>query len=270
VLHRETDAEPEAVRRRRATANRVLTILKAALNHARIDGKVSCPPDAWADVKPFREADAPKVRYLNDDEIARLVNACGPDLRELVTGALVTGCRYGELAMMTVADFDQRAGTLTVGRSKSGKKRHVALPEEGREFFVKITACKSSAARIFEREFVISRATGFAPAKTKRAPWGKSQQFRPLKDACDEARITPAVSFHILRHTYASRLAQRGVLLPVIAAQLGHSGTRMTERHYAHLSGSYVADILRAGFGTLGIGTTADATAPTAPAGRST
>ena len=40
----------------------------------------------------------------------------------------------------------------------------------------------------------------------------------------------------------------------VIAKQLGHADTRMTEKHYAHLSGGYVADTIRAHFPTLGIG----------------
>ena len=41
--------------------------------------------------------------------------------------------------------------------------------------------------------------------------------------------------------------------MAVIAAQLGHADTRMTERHYAHLSRSYVADTVRAAFGEMGI-----------------
>ena len=45
----------------------------------------------------------------------------------------------------------------------------------------------------------------------------------------------------------------RGVPMAVIAEQLGHADTRMTERHYAHLSPSYVADAIRAGFPSLGI-----------------
>ena len=45
----------------------------------------------------------------------------------------------------------------------------------------------------------------------------------------------------------------KGVPLAVIAAQLGHSGTRMVEKHYGHLSPGYVADTVRAAFGTLGI-----------------
>ena len=48
-------------------------------------------------------------------------------------------------------------------------------------------------------------------------------------------------------------LAMRNVPLAVIAAQLGHSDTRMVEKHYGHLSPGYVADTVRAAFGTLGI-----------------
>jgi hypothetical protein len=45
----------------------------------------------------------------------------------------------------------------------------------------------------------------------------------------------------------------KGVPMGVIAAQLGHSDTRMTEKHYAHLSPSYVAETVRANMPDLGI-----------------
>ena len=45
----------------------------------------------------------------------------------------------------------------------------------------------------------------------------------------------------------------RGVPMGVIAAQLGHSDTRMTEKHYAHLAPSYVADTIPANFPNLGL-----------------
>ena len=251
--HRDTAGDPEAGRRRRSSANRVLTILKAALNHARGEGKVTCPADAWAAVKAFREADKAKVRYLLDDEIIRLVNACPADFRTLVSGALLTGCRYGELAAMKRGDFDPQAGTVTIGRSKGGKPRHVALTDEGRTFFEGLAAGKSGTARLFERDGTVKQATRDAPAETARVAWGKSDQFRFMREACDVAKIAPAVSFHELRHSYGSRLAMRGVPLGVIAAQLGHADTRMTERHYAHLAPSYVAETVRQSFGTLGI-----------------
>ena len=74
-----------------------------------------------------------------------------------------------------------------------------------------------------------------------------------MREACRKAKITPEISFHVLRHTHGSALAMKGVPMGVIAEQLGHADTRMTERHYAHLSAGYVADTIRAHFPTLGI-----------------
>ena len=58
------------------------------------------------------------------------------------------------------------------------------------------------------------------------------------------AGISPAVGFHVLRHTHAWILAMQGVPMAVIARQLGHADTRMTEKHYAHLAPNYVADTI--------------------------
>lgn len=106
------DAEDaDAVRARRATANRTLTVLKAALNHAYLKRRVASD-DAWRRVRPFRGADAPVVHFLSDDECRRLVNACEGGFRDLVRAALLTGCRYGELTRMRCEDFHAEAGTL--------------------------------------------------------------------------------------------------------------------------------------------------------------
>ena len=258
-------ADPDAPRRRQASANRILTILKAALNHARQEGRAIGPDDAWALVKPFRGADAPKVRYLSDDECVRFANACPTDFRALVTAALLTGCRYGELSALRAGDQDFQAGSVNIPRSNSGKARHVVLTDEGREFFARIARGKAGDAPLFERDSIAKQATRTGPAVRHRAQWKASDQFRAIAEACAAARIAPAVSFHVLRHTYASRLARCAVPLPVIAAQLGHADTRMTERHYAHLAPSYVADTVRAAFGNLGIGGTPDSVASFSP-----
>jgi integrase len=236
--HRESDSSAEGVRRRRSTANRVLTMLKAALNHAHAEGKCATD-DAWRSVRAFREADAVRLRYLSDDEARRLTNACATDFRDLVTAGFLTGCRYGELVAMRVDDFNTDAGTLRVRASKSGKPRHVVLTQEGRDFIAQRAAGKPGSAHLFVRG--------------NGEPWGKSQQQRRLRAACTAAKIDPAINFHGLRHTYASRLAMRGVPLAVIAAQLGHADTRMVEKHYGHLAPSYVADTVRQAFGSLGL-----------------
>jgi len=73
-----------------------------------------------------------------------------------------------------------------------------------------------------------------------RKRWGKSQQTRRLAEACRRAGVAPAINFHGLRHTWASLRIMRG-LPPMVAAQvLGRSTTRMVEKHYGHLAGSYV------------------------------
>jgi integrase len=230
--------DADATRARRATANRTLTVLKAALNHAFQEGHVASD-DAWRKVKPFREADVPVVHFLSDDESRRIVNASEGAFRTIVKGALVTGCRYGELTRMRAADFNAEAGTITVRESKSGKPRHVVLTDEGSALFAELTVGRAG------RDLVFVRDDGEG--------WGPSHQQRPLNAASVRAKIEPVATFHILRHTYASALAMRGVPMGVIAAQLGHADTRMTERHYAHLSPNYVADTVRAALPALGI-----------------
>ena len=52
---------------------------------------------------------------------------------------------------------------------------------------------------------------------------------------------------------YASLMVMDAVPLMVVARNLGHADTRMVEKHYGHLAPSYIADTVRAAFGTLGI-----------------
>jgi integrase len=117
-------ASTDQRRARRATANRILTVLKAALNRAWHAGHAATD-EGWRTAKPFRKADGSRVRYLRRDEIGRLLNACGPDFRRLVRGALLTGARYGELCRATVGDFDPDTGTLHVREAKADRPRHV-------------------------------------------------------------------------------------------------------------------------------------------------
>lgn len=232
---RETADDDDARRARKATANRILTVLKAALNRAFHAERVA-NDSAWRKVRPFKRVDEAVVRYISVTECRRLVNVCPPDFRELVQAALLTGCRYSELTRLKCEGFNRDSGTLAIRLSK-GKIRHVILTDEGREIFQDWTAERPGADRVF------LRADGKA--------WGTSHQKRPLDEASRRAGIMPAVNFHILRHTYASHLAMKGVPMGVIAAQLGHADTRMTEKHYAHLAPSYIAQTIRANFPVL-------------------
>jgi integrase len=219
-------------RRRRSSANRVLTILKAALNRAWRRGKVTSDA-AWRRLEPFENVDAARVRYLTIAEAARLVNATDSEFRPLVQAGLVSGGRYGELAALRASDFNRDSGTIHVRTSKSGKGRHIVLDEEGVALFKAWSAGKPGNALLFP--------------KKDGSPWNKSNQARPMRDACDRAKIKPRISIHTLRHTWASLAVMNGVPLLVVAKNLGHADTRMVERHYGHLAPSYVADAIRKG-----------------------
>jgi integrase len=225
------DTSDEAQRRRRSSTNRVLTILKATLNHCWREGLV--PSDsAWRRVKPFKSVEAARMRYLSVAECRRMVNACDPDFRALVEAALQTGARYSELARMQAHDFNPDAGTVAVRQSKSGKPRHVVLTTEGAAFFRQRCAGRAGNALIFTRR--------------NGEPWGKGNQQRPIELACERAKIEPRITFHGLRHTWASLATMAGMPLMIVARNLGHADTKMCERHYAHLAPSYEAESIRA------------------------
>ncbi len=230
--------DPEEARRRRASANRVLTILKAGLNHAWREHKIGSD-DAWRRVQPFKEADAARVGYITVAEAKRLINAAQGGFRHLVQAALFTGCRFGELAALRVHDFNPDSGTLHIRTSKSGKGRHVVLTEEGITLMTQLTAGQAGGKHL------LSRDNGEA--------WSKSQQSRPMVEACTAAKLTPAIGFHGLRHTYASLSIMNGAPLLVVARNLGHADTRMVEKHYGHLSATYLAEAVRAAAPRFGI-----------------
>jgi integrase len=235
-------AEPqtaEDARRRQASANRVLTMLKAALNHAYDEGHVP-NRDAWGrKLKPFRDVDVARVRYLTVVEAKRLINACDRDFRPLVWAALETGARYGELTRLEVCDFHTDAGTVNIRKSKTGKARHIVLTPEGAAFFKQHCAGRSG------HELMFLHSDG--------APWKASEQGRLMAAANTQAKITPPITFHGLRHTWASLSVMNAVPLMIVARNLGHASTGMVEKHYGHLAPSYITDAIRAGAPRFGI-----------------
>jgi integrase len=236
--HRHVDmSDHEIQRQRQSTANRVFGILKAALNLAWRNHKVA-DDKPWRSVRPFKGATASRARYLLAAECQRLVNASDSDFRALVLAGLHTGARYSELARLSPKDFNPDAATLAVRKSKSGKPRHIVLTEEGETFFAE------AVAKAHNREFLFVRADG--------EPWKTSWQIRPMKAACEAAHIKPGAGFHVLRHTWASHAVMNGVPLLLVARNLGHRDTRMTELHYGHLAPSFEADMIRRGGFRLG------------------
>jgi integrase len=233
--YRDPDHSEDAKRRRKASANRTLTVLRAALNMAWREHRKLVPSgDEWRAVKPFKNVDAFRSRYLTVAEAQRLINATSGDFRTLVQTALATGCRYGELCNMRVKHFNEDVGVLTIPVAKAGKSRDVILNPEAQKLFAALCAGRDGDELILGKQ------------------WRKSEQARPMKEACKAARLKP-ISFHGLRHSWASIATMNGVPLLVVAKNLGHSDTRMVEKHYGHLAPSYMVDAIRAGAPVFGL-----------------
>lgn len=239
--YREADDDKEAIRKRRATANRVLAILKAALNHAFANGKVGSDAP-WRQVKLFRDTQRARVRWFSVEESKRLINAADAQsgFRDLVKAALLTGCRYGELCALDAGDYETDSRTLLVKTSKTGKPRHVVLSDEGRAFFSALAAGKAAD------DIMLPKRNG------RVGRWEKSHQARPMHEACIAAKVKPA-GFHTLRHTAASLAVMGGAPLIVVARNLGHVDTKMVERHYGHLAEGFIATAIREAAPTFGI-----------------
>jgi integrase len=223
-------ADPQHERRRKSTANRILTVLKAALNRAWRGGKVA-NDSAWRRVEPFEGVDSARVRYLAMSEVRGLLEKSVPDFKRLARGALESGARYGELCRMTVADFNADSGTVAVAESKS-KTRHVVLTEQGAAFFASIAKDRPADSPMF--------------VKDDGQPWLRDHQKEPMAEACKAAEIKP-MGFHGLRHTWASHAVMNGTPLIVVAKNLGHTTTKMVEKHYGHLAPDFIANAIRAG-----------------------
>lgn len=216
----------EARRARRASANRIMTTLKAALNRAFKSGLVD-DDLSWRRLPRFTKVDAARPGFLSVEEAQRVINSCDKEtgFRDLVRAALATGCRYSELSRLKVQDFANNK--LAILKSKSGKVRHIVLEDEGIALFQRLTIGRAGNEILLRNFGRVSEI------------WEGGDQTEPMKAVCKIAKIEPRIGFHALRHSWASLSVMAGMPLILVARNLGHVDTRMVERHYGHLSETY-------------------------------
>ncbi len=212
------DPDPEIQRRRQNTANRILGVLKAGLErmHAK---KRFRNPEAWREVKPYKGVNAARDRFLTERECVRLLNACDPDFRRIVRGALNTGARWGDLCRALVKDFNPEKGTLYVRYPKAGGPRYVHLNTDGRAFFKQIVVGRKGGEPLFVRDDGVA--------------WESHQQKRRMQAACKRGKISPPIGFHGLKDTYCSLALESGMTMFALSKQTGTTIATL-ERHYGH------------------------------------
>jgi integrase len=144
-------ADREAIRRSKDTANRVLSMVKALLNHALRDPANRITDDhAWRLVKPYHGVATPRATHFSEAQARALIEAT-PDreFADLLTAGFLTGARYGELIACSVRDFDETAKTLSVD-GKTGP-RTVILQPEAVVFFQSICGVRAANEPLLRR-----------------------------------------------------------------------------------------------------------------------
>lgn len=223
-----------------ATVNRTLAIFKACLRFGIEELEIPTQGmPIWRALKVLPVENKARDRFLTPDELTRLVNACDAELRPLILAASFTGARFGDIARLTVADWDPALEKIRIQNAKTNRPRFVRVSNQGAKFFESITAGRKP------REVMLTRIDG--------DPWRKNTYRRSLIDANKNASIDPPANFHAIRHSYASAMKRAGVDDTIIASALGHASTRMVQEHYGHLDQSHVDDQIAKHAPRLGI-----------------
>lgn len=213
-----------------STINREISVLRHSLHlAARWKAETHLTRYRLTDWIPLREADsARKAVFLTNDQVAAVLAAArsrasrgGLNERKgeiVVRLALETGARLGELLGLTWSDLDGRV--LRIRSEKHGPHRSIELSEETAHLVHAL--CEGAAE---EKGLIFpSCRTGIERGDIRRF-WHAVRQ---------EANVGH-VRFHDLRHTAASEMLRRGLLLREVQYVLGHTTARMTER-YAHFA----------------------------------
>lgn len=226
LVKRNDPTDPDARRRSQDTANRIIAILKAALNAAWEDDANHIPSDAaWRKVKPYKGVEASRSDHFDASQVRLLIAKAAQEdqaFANLLEAGFLTGARYGELAALDVADFDAKGSLISIQRGKTGA-RVVTLTQEAVRFFERIAKGRPGTAPL------LPRGDG--------ERWGKSEQHRRFKRAAAAAELPPSASFYALRHSYISQAIWARMPLSLVAENCGTSLT-MIQRNYAKVLAS--------------------------------
>jgi integrase len=215
------------------TVNNHLTVLHKSFQCAVEWGLIqNCPVMKKLKTPPS------KFDYLTLDECELLSTHANGIWRDMIKVALGTGLRFGELIALTWDDinFGQRELTVrqafaegVLGSPKSNKIRSLPMSDSVYEIFDEMKG-----------------RTGFVFSNANGEPLKQYICVRRLHAVCRKAGLRK-IGWHVLRHTFASHLAQAGANLVAIQNLLGHSDIHTTMR-YAHIN----RNVLREAIDSLG------------------
>lgn len=225
----ETPASDSGEPLARATVNRIMTRLRAALNRAFDDGLVVSNRGWKRALKRMPGRDGRRTLDLDRTQRAAWIAACEPDAAALLKALSLLPLRPGAMAAFKVSDYTRRTRALLIDKDKEGEGRHVILPEATAALFDDQCRNKVGTAPIF------MQADG--------SPWTNAAWCVPFKAAALAAGLPPETVAYTMRHSVISDLVIGRLDLHSIAKISGTS-VKMIEEHYGHLRADSVTDAL--------------------------
>ena len=216
-------AEAKRVESSPSNANRYLALIRAILRRAEREWD-------WIDRAPsLRMYPEPKrrIRWITPEQVQTLLALLPEHQRELVTFALATGLRHGNVVRLEwpQVDLERKVAWIYADQAKAGRDIHVSLNDTA------LAVLKRQVGKHPVRVFVF-RDKPIAAANT-----------RAWREALKKAGILD-FRWHDLRHTWASWLAQSGVPMAVIQEMGAWESPEMVRR-YAHLSPAVLAHLAK-------------------------
>ncbi len=173
-----------------------------------------------------------RTRFLTKEETVALLSELAKrslDIHDMALFSLHTGARAGEVFSLTWGDTDPFTGTALLRDTKSNKNRHLYFTDEVRKMLI-----RKKMAGLRKTDLVFPDRNGNKVVQISDTFNRVVDELKFNEDVTDRRN---RVTFHTLRHTYASMLVQAGVDIYHVKELLGHSSIALTER-YSHLSES--------------------------------
>jgi len=203
----------------KGTIKRDVSVLSAVLNRAYENEFIDNKPRI-----PTLKGSEPTDRILSTSEEEKLLESAPIHLKEIIVFALETGARKSEILSLDWRNVDLKNQRITFIKTKSGKNRIIPM------------TIKCHNLLLNKDRHIVGPVFGINGIAIKdiKSSYSTAKKKAGIKD----------LTFHDLRHTFASRFIMRGGHQQALMTMLGHSSSAMTQR-YTHLSADYLAEAMK-------------------------
>lgn len=220
-----------------ATVNLDVTVLSAAFNRALKQGHI--PVNPCAGVEPLKEdkAHRPKDTFT-PEQVSAVLSVADREWKGLILVAFYTGQRLGDCATLRWRNIDLIKKTMRFETGKTGDEIEVPMHAALEDYFLDLPTAKSNDEFLFQSlaKQAMRSVSPLSKQFRKLMKQAKIEQrlIRERKGENTAARTVHALSFHSLRHSFSSILANAGVPEEVRMALTGHKSRDMHKRYTHH------------------------------------